>query len=768
MTKATSRLLLFLASVLLVSCSSSPSETGSARFAVSVRQELAASITRVSVTSSAADIPSVTVDLTNIDGVWGGIIGNIPAGTNRSFLAQAFDSSGTKLFEGSASGITISANQSTVVAITLQEVAAPPPFQNEAPIIDSLVASSTTVAQGGSITLQATAHDPNTGDSLTYAWSSTAGTFSSAAAASTSWTAPLTTGIKKLTVTVTDSGGLSSSIDLAVNVSSSVTDGDAQLSITFNSSPRVVSVIASPTQIAVGQTTAVSVSASDPDGDSLSYSWSATCTGSWANATSRSAQFMPLALPAKACNNCSLTVSVSDGHGGQTTGTVALCVGNTPPINHFPPVIVRSYRSSDMASAGQVLTYEVVANDPEGSALTFAWAANTGALGTTASTATSSGITWTAPSCASRTPTITATVTNAFNMTVTRSFEVTGLPTCSTWLHAGTMKSARRFPSVTLLPSGNVLVVGGASNYDGDLATAEVWDAVSGTWVTTGSVASPRRSQTATLLPNGKVLVAGGWSNNDIGKALTEAEVYDPASGTWMGTGSMTLPRVWHMATQLPDGKVLVSGGISLKNSSTTAEVYDPTSGTWAATGAMLSPHIQHTATLLPNRKVLVAGGYGLDDLGGLDAAELYDPATGTWSPTSSMNSGRQSHTATLLLNGKVLVTGGEDADLNTLATAEIYDPATGTWAVTGSMTSARSFHTATLLPDGKILVAGGYDSNNTATKTAEVYDPLSGNWTTSASMTFDRGGHGAPLLPNGKVLVVGGDGPGVAELYTP
>src|ERR1700736_6034621 len=54
----------------------------------------------------------------------------------------------------------------------------------------------------------------------------------------------------------------------------------------------------------------------------------------------------------------------------------------------------------------------------------------------------------------------------------------------------------------------------------------------------TGSLATARYDHTATLLPNGKVLVAGGTDNSF--HAVTSAELYDPASGTWMATGSIT------------------------------------------------------------------------------------------------------------------------------------------------------------------------------------------------------------------------------------
>ncbi|WNG40275.1 hypothetical protein F0U61_46285 [Archangium violaceum] len=69
-------------------------------------------------------------------------------------------------------------------------------------------------------------------------------------------------------------------------------------------------------------------------------------------------------------------------------------------------------------------------------------------------------------------------------------------------------------------------------------------------------MATSRYLHTATLLANGKVLVPGGFSY----AALATAEVYDPATGTWSATASMSSPRYNHTATPLTDGNVLVVG----------------------------------------------------------------------------------------------------------------------------------------------------------------------------------------------------------------
>ena len=318
------------------------------------------------------------------------------------------------------------------------------------------------------------------------------------------------------------------------------------------------------------------------------------------------------------------------------------------------------------------------------------------------------------------------------------------------------MATARQQHTATLLPNGQVLVGGGWNDITGFLASAELYNPATGAWAVPGSLAIPRREHTATLLPNGQVLVTGGYAGFGGGDYLASAELYDPATGTWTATGSMATGRSDHTATLLPNGRVLVAGGINTTGFLASAELYDPVTGMWTATDSMTTIRYYQTATLLPNGQVLVAGGAGGTILA---SAELYNPVTGTWTATGNLATERYLHTATLLPSGNVLVTGGSRTGQD-LASAELYDPSTGIWSVTGSLAIARKEHTATLLPNGQVLVADGRVTYPRLHRiaTAELYDPASGNWTATANLLPARFEHTATLLPNGRVLVSGGN----------
>jgi hypothetical protein len=272
-----------------------------------------------------------------------------------------------------------------------------------------------------------------------------------------------------------------------------------------------------------------------------------------------------------------------------------------------------------------------------------------------------------------------------------------------------------------------------------------------------------RIGATATLLPDGRVLIAGGISN---GHAVASAEVYNPRTGASTPTGSMAEPRAWHSASLLSNGDVLIAGG----SGGRLCELYNPTTGRFSKTGALGYAPLYQAAVSLGDGRALIAGG--LNGAQYTSRAEVYNPATGRFVHVRSLRVDMEHPTATLLQDGEVLIAGGDQADKkhpNVLAAAELFNPVKGTFLTTGSMIQGRSHFAAVLLQNGKVLVMGGINPSAYASllTTAELYDPYTGKWTSTGPMLIGRSDFTATLLADGRVLVAGG-GDNSTEIYDP
>jgi N-acetylneuraminic acid mutarotase len=288
-------------------------------------------------------------------------------------------------------------------------------------------------------------------------------------------------------------------------------------------------------------------------------------------------------------------------------------------------------------------------------------------------------------------------------------------PKSNSWDAAAPMLQARAYPAAATLADGSVLVAGG-SRGGVPLDGAERYFPDSGTWVSAGVMSAPRTEARATMLRDGRVLVTGGGSEAPPSyRSTNAAEIFDPVTGSWTSTAPMSTARAFHTATLLSDGEVLVTGGASIYHGSkgavvATAEIYDPKTATWHAAARMSVARYHHVATLLPDGRVLVAGGWAFTTNSdkSLATAEIYDPAKNTWKATGSMATGRARGSITPLPDGRVLVVGGVDTAYRVMATAEIWDPSTGKWRSTGRLATAVMWPALALLHDGRVLLAGG------------------------------------------------------------
>ena len=242
------------------------------------------------------------------------------------------------------------------------------------------------------------------------------------------------------------------------------------------------------------------------------------------------------------------------------------------------------------------------------------------------------------------------------------------------------------------------------------------------------------------------MVVAGGVDNGTI---LGDTEIYTPAGsgfgGTWTQGTALNVPRYDHVATTLVDGRILVTGGFNALGALNSAEIYDPIQNTWTLTTAaggtnMTTARVYHTATLLPNGTVLIAGGYNGTGLAPLNTAEIFNPSTNTFTALpSTLLTARDQATATLVVHGpsatgtysndcggtcEVLIAGGFTSTGAT-ALSEYFNPATGAFTASEPFATARDGHGAWLVTDGDVVAAGGITAGGGSTNTSEKFwDP--------------------------------------------
>lgn len=295
-----------------------------------------------------------------------------------------------------------------------------------------------------------------------------------------------------------------------------------------------------------------------------------------------------------------------------------------------------------------------------------------------------------------------------------------------TWATVANMSQARHRPAMSSLSDGQVLVAGGRIDINNATTSVEIYDPKNNQWEYTTPLDHPRCYATATRLLDDRILLAGGvLGASPSGPATTQARLFNPDTKIWTPIQPTRKARMWHTATRLQDGRVVLIGGETGDEKLDSAEIFMPESTNWELLPIKIEARAGHSATLLPDGSIVICGGLDRNNKALATCEKLYEE-TQTWKQTAlvpTMKAKRVDHAALLLLDGRIFVTGGHNEN-GSISSAEIWAPKSNEWLGAGTMLGMRTQHMALQFAPNKILAAGGYDGD-TAIRTAEVFSFL-------------------------------------------
>ena len=206
------------------------------------------------------------------------------------------------------------------------------------------------------------------------------------------------------------------------------------------------------------------------------------------------------------------------------------------------------------------------------------------------------------------------------------------------WSYGAPLRVARSDGSAIALKDGRVAVFGG--NHDTKLlASVEIYDPRRDTWTDAAPMPRPRTQHTAVMLRDGSVMIVGGIDSD--GGPTDSTFIYDPSSNAWEYGPRMTQARFQQATVSLPSGDILFIGGDGL--AAGTSELYLASQRRFVASGPLAVPRLVAQAAALPDGRVVVTGGLPLHmtTYAPLGSVEVWDPATGTWSESAPLAEGR-------------------------------------------------------------------------------------------------------------------------------
>jgi regulation of enolase protein 1 (concanavalin A-like superfamily) len=319
---------------------------------------------------------------------------------------------------------------------------------------------------------------------------------------------------------------------------------------------------------------------------------------------------------------------------------------------------------------------------------------------------------------------------------------------------------------VALMHNGKILVVSGSGNFPQNTNFgAAVWDPATNT-VAVQSVAWDMFCSSMSALPDGRILVVGGNLQYDPFHGWQRTAIFDPATGKLVDMQDMAHGRWYPTTTELGDGRTLTFSGLDENgNTNSQVEIYKAGVGWGSPLTAQWTPPLYPRLHLIPNGKLFYSGS--------TTQSRYFDPSTNAWSSVvaTTKYGGTRTYGTSVLLpltpanayKPRVMIFGG---DSPSTATTEIIDLSAGTpaWTNGPAMSQPRIEMTGTILPNGKVILMGGSlndEDTTTASLNADLFDSNTNSMAAAGAgaNAFARLYHSVSLLlPDGTVWLAGGN----------
>jgi PKD repeat protein len=275
-----------------------------------------------------------------------------------------------------------------------------------------------------------------------------------------------------------------------------------------------------------------------------------------------------------------------------------------------------------------------------------------------------------------------------------------------------------------------------------------------------------RLQHSSVAMPDGSIVLMGGidspGSKNDTWRSTDNG-----ATWTQVNSSSGWTARFSHSSVAMPDGSIVLMGGDERGMGTWKNDVWRSTDNgaTWTQVNASAgwTGRSFHTSVVMRDGSIVLMGGYALGGLKNDVWRSTDNGATWTQVNASAGWTGRSQASSVAMPDGSIVLMGGDDGSFST-SKNDVWrstdNGATWTQITASAEWVGRYSHTSAAMPDGSIVLIGGFTPNGIMNDMWRSTDN-GATWTqvnAGAGWTV-RWGHTTAAMPDGSIVLMGGYG---------